>query len=94
MNGFATASDMKSTLTQRLLKYAQSPKNMIESQEARAVFNDLQLILSHDCIAGKRSDDDWNPIVKEHITQTRNLMNVTQALLINGELKGPLNIQR
>ncbi|KAH6671097.1 ankyrin repeat-containing domain protein [Halenospora varia] len=88
MNGFTTASDMESTLIQRLLKYAQGPKHMIESQEARAVFNDLQLILRNDYTARKGWNKNyWNPIVKEHIIQIRNLMNVTQALLVNGESK-------
>ena len=80
---------MTSSLIQRLLKYSQSPKHMIETQEARAVFNDLQLILRNDYTAGKIwNEDHWNPSVKEDIIQVRNLMNVTQALLVNGELKG------
>lgn len=88
-SGFTNVSDMTSTLAQRLLKYAQSPKQMIESQETRAVFNDLQLILSHDYTSGKRCDEHhWNCAVKEDIIQVRNLMNVTQALLVSDELKG------
>jgi hypothetical protein len=80
---------MTSTLIQRLLKYAQNPNHMIESQEARAVFNDLQLILRNDYTAGKKwNEDHWNSIVKEDIIQVRNLMNVTHALLVSGELKG------
>lgn len=59
------------------------------SQEARAVFNDLQLILSNDYTAGKRwNEDHWNPNVKEDIVQVRNLMNLTPGLLVSGELKG------
>jgi hypothetical protein len=74
---------------QRLLKYAQSPRHIIESQEARTVFNDLQLILTSDYIAGKRwNEDHWNPSVKEHIIQVRNLMNMTQSLLVSDKLKG------
>jgi hypothetical protein len=89
VNGLTTATDMTSTLMQRLLKYAQSPKHMIESQEARAVFNDLQLILRNDYTAGKRwNEDHWNHSVKEDIIQVRNLMNLTQALLVSDELKG------
>jgi len=39
---------------------------MIESQEARAVFNDLQLILMNDYTDGKRwNENHWNPSVKE-----------------------------
>ncbi|KAH6665249.1 hypothetical protein B0J14DRAFT_237414 [Halenospora varia] len=88
VNGFTTMSDMTSTLMQRLLKYAQGLKHIIESQEARAVFNDLQLILSTEYTAGKRwNKNHWNPNVKEYIIQVRNLMNVTQALLVSGELK-------
>ncbi len=80
---------MKSTLMQRLLKYAQGQKYMIQSQEVRAVFNDLQLILRNDYMAGKRwNENHWNPDVKEHIIHVRNLMNVTQALLVSDGLKG------
>jgi hypothetical protein len=89
VNRFTTTSDMTSTLSQRLLKYAQSPKNIIESQEVRAIFNDLQVILRNDYTDGKRwNENHWNPIVKEDIVQVRNLMNVTQALLVGVELKG------
>jgi hypothetical protein len=80
---------MTSTLIQRLLKYAQSPKHIIESREAGALFNDLQLILRNDYTTGKRwNEDQWNPTVEEDIIQVRNLMNVNQTLLVNGELKG------
>ncbi|KAE8452639.1 hypothetical protein EG329_013898 [Mollisiaceae sp. DMI_Dod_QoI] len=88
VNRFMTASHMESTLAERLLKYAPSPKHVIESQEARAVFNDLQLILSNDYTLEKRRGQNWNPSVKEDIIQVRNLMNVTQGLFVSSELKG------
>jgi len=88
-NEYTAATDIINTPIQRLLKYAQSPKHMKGSQEARAVFNDLQLILSNDYTAGKRwNEDHWNPNVKEDIVQVRNLMNLTPGLLVSGELKG------
>lgn len=61
----------------------------MESQEARAVFNDLQLILDNDYIARKRRNEKhWNAAVKEDIIRVRNFMNLTQALLVSSELKG------
>jgi hypothetical protein len=76
--------DMESTVMRRLLKYARVPKHTIESQEARAIFNDLQLILS--CgpnSSTKHHDDAWNPTVEEDIIGVRNLMNMTQELTLN-----------
>jgi hypothetical protein len=88
-DGQSTASDLTSTPIQRLLRYAQDLERAIDSQKARAVFNDLQLILRNEYIVGKTPHDYiWNPRVKDDITQVRNLMNVTKALYVKGELKG------
>ena len=82
-------SDMKSVVIQRILKYAQVPKNVVESQESRAIFNDIQLILSCNHTSDKYNHDHpWNPTVEEDIIRVRNLMNVTQRLLVNREWKG------
>lgn len=89
VNGFTTASDTTSTLVQRLLQYAQRSNYTIEAQDAHALFNDLQTILGSEYTAGKRENDDqWNPSMNEDIVQIRNLMNVTEAILMSGELKG------
>jgi hypothetical protein len=88
-DGLSAASDVTSTPIQRLLEYAQDLERVIDSQKARAVFNDLQLILRNEYMIGTTPhDDNWNPSVKEDITQVRNLMNVTEALHVKGELKG------
>jgi hypothetical protein len=88
-DGHSTASDLTSTPIQRLLRYEQDLGRVIDSQKARAVFNDLQLILRSEYIVPKIPDDyGWNPNVKEDIIQVRNLMNVTKALQVKGELKG------
>jgi hypothetical protein len=83
---------MKNDVTSRLLIYARSPKHTIQSEDARAFFNDLQLMLSSDHTVGlgdsEDSDEQWNPVVEEDIVQVRNLMNMCQCLIVNGELKG------
>ncbi|RDL34706.1 uncharacterized protein BP5553_07834 [Venustampulla echinocandica] len=76
-------SDMKDAVMQRLLKYSRVPKHIIKSQEARAVFNDLQLILGYNPTCEKYGSIAWNPIVEDDITRVRNLMNMTQALTVN-----------
>ena len=88
-DGHSTASDLTSTPIQRLLRYEQDLGRVIDTQKARAVFNDLQLILRNEYIVGKTPyDHRWNPRVNDNITQVRNLMNVTKALFVKGELKG------
>jgi hypothetical protein len=88
-DGLSAASDLTSTPIQRLLRYAQDLERVIDSRKARAVFNDLQLILRNKYMIGKAPDgDNWNPSVEKDITQVRNLMNVTEALHVKGELKG------
>jgi hypothetical protein len=87
--GSMSPSNISSAVMQRLLKYAQVPKHIIESQEARAVFNDLQLILSCDRPAREEYHGDaWNPIVEEDIIRVRNLMNTTQGLTVDWEWNG------
>ena len=89
VNRFTTASYMTSTLIERLVQYAQNQSYMIESQDARALFNDLQILLGSEYTGGKRENENgWNPCIEEGIVQIRNLMNVTDAIAMGGELKG------
>jgi hypothetical protein len=88
-SGSLTVSDMQSPVIQRLLKYAQVPTHTIESQESRAIFNDLQHILRSNPIPGGRFClGAWNPIVENDIIQVRNLMNLTQMLIVNRDSEG------
>jgi hypothetical protein len=88
-SGSMNASDTQSSVIQRLLKYAQVPTLDIESQESRAIFNDLQHILCSNRITDVDiCCDAWNPKVEEDIIRVRNLMNLTQKLTVNRELKG------
>lgn len=99
LQGFTTATDMTSTSLQRLFKFAGYPKHILESQEARHMFNDLQTVLSSDYIGFEKTnkyqrtddghfEDSWNPNVNEDIVQIRNMMNTTQALLVGDDLRG------
>ena len=81
------ASDTQSSVIQRLLKYAQVPTLDIESQESRAIFNDLQHILCSDRIV-ESCCDAWNPIVEKDIIRVRNLMNLTQMITVKREWEG------
>ena len=84
-----SVGDMQSPVIQRLLKYAQVPTHVIESQEARAIFNDLQHILCSNRITYKDHPyNAWNPIVEKDIIQVRNSMNLTRMLTVNREWEG------
>jgi len=83
-------SNMASTLTQRLLKYAQRPNQMIRLQDTRAVFNDLQqYFLGHEFTLGKDGNDTCrNVSVADDIVQIRNMMNITDEIYVSDKLKG------
>ncbi|CZR63154.1 uncharacterized protein PAC_13051 [Phialocephala subalpina] len=75
--------DMEITIMQRFLKYARLPKHTVESKEARAIFNYLQLILSCSPEIRRESHDAWNSNVAEDLVGIRNLINMTQEIVVN-----------
>jgi hypothetical protein len=86
-------SDMTSAVIQRL--FAHVTKHVIESQEAGAVFNDLQLILGCKPLKTKKPKNltdelsyQWNPAVKEDVTRLQNSMNVPRKIAVGRESNG------
>jgi len=76
-----------SALVHRLLAYANSPSHIIQFQEAQAIFNDLQVILSSKRGTCKKHNiGAWNPTVEEYITRLRNLINmdINKKLVVDG----------
>jgi hypothetical protein len=104
LNRFVNTSATANDLSRRLLHYAQGPKHIIKSQDVRALFNDLQMVLMDDFNLGERNSDSWITSIKEDIAQRRNnswnagmrediirlrnFMNITHKLLVDVELKG------
>ncbi|KAH8654629.1 hypothetical protein BGZ60DRAFT_157628 [Tricladium varicosporioides] len=79
----------------RLLNYARVSKPLLESQEARCVFNDLQSILSSEHRTYNRDPFDVftyaesrADIVEHDITRIRNLMNLAPGLVVDQNWNG------
>ena len=89
-NGSMTTIDTKSTLLQRILQYASQDANyIIASQDARLLFNDLQVILGSDFTEGTRDNEEsMSSRMKEDIITIRNVMNVTEYILVSRSLRG------
>jgi hypothetical protein len=80
---------VESDALQRILQYAQDPKKILETQESRDIFNDLQVILSCICNSDENHHDDlWNPGLEGDIIRVRNLMNMAYGLTATRDWKG------
>lgn len=82
-------SPTKCDVIQRILKYAEVQERILESQESRAVFNDLQIILSCKYTPEKPANmKKCNLISEGDIIRLRNLMNLAPRLTVNREWEG------
>jgi hypothetical protein len=80
----------KSDIIQRILKYANLPKEILEYRESRFILNDLQHILSFNDTPGKSHHETWNLPLEGDIFRVRNLMNMAHRLTVSREWEGML----
>lgn len=81
--------NMESDVLQRILKYAQNQKQHLRSQEAGAIFNDLQVILSNTSTSGKSHlCGTCRSRLEGDIIRMRNLMNITHRITVSREWEG------
>lgn len=71
---------------ERISSYSRFPNGILESQRSRAVFNDLQLILGCDEIPSE-GNVTYSSLDSD-IIHVRNLMNMSQKLIVAGESPG------
>jgi hypothetical protein len=82
-------SDLTSTAIQRL--FAHTHKHIIDSEEARAVFDNLKLILGCTRKATDYPDGDkWHPSLEEVVAGLQNSMKVARKIVVHTEGSGVL----
>jgi hypothetical protein len=83
-------SSITNPFIETLTKYAHSTNRVLTSQEAGAIFNEVQHMLGNRDSALHIRDEDyqWNPVVEKDIIKVRNTMNVSQRLAFSGSVNG------
>jgi hypothetical protein len=82
-------SDLTSTAIQRL--FAHTHKHIIDSEEARAVLDNLKLILGYTREATDYPDGDkWHPGLEEDVTGLQDSMKVFRKIAVHSEGSGML----
>jgi hypothetical protein len=78
-----------------ILNYAQDQRIQLEAPDSGIIFNDLQTILSYlhspnknNCIGVLCYCDTKNRIIEEHVTRTRNIMNICHGIHLAREWEG------
>lgn len=68
----------------RLLDAAQHPNQVIDSQQARSLFNDIQQLLeTRNNPVTDRNGHKWRPELEPDLVNIRNLMNLHSKVMIS-----------
>jgi hypothetical protein len=79
-------AETETSIALRLLGNAQQGNQVIDAQQARSVFNDIQQLLEtrNDPI-GAGGGYSWRPSLEQHLVYIRNIMNLGSQLLVDGD---------
>ena len=79
--------ETQASVALRILSIAQQRNQVLDAQQARSVFNDIQQLLeTRNDPRGAWRGYSWHPSLEQHLVNIRNTMNLSSQLLVDDDL--------